>query len=91
MSETGHKAATFRLIAERDWGYNGASAGKTETGKMQMTPKWEEMVPAFVAMIENGDAKARAFAIGEITRAMRALDQFAEREKVRERFELESG
>ena len=58
---------------------------------LDMTPKWEELVPAFLAMIENGDARARAFAIGEITRAMRALDQFAEREKVRERFERESG
>ena len=59
--------------------------------RIDMTPTWEELVPTFVAMIENGDAKARAFAIGEITRAMRALDQFAKRERVREQFELESG
>lgn len=38
------------------------------------TPTWESLIPAFVAMIENGSGKSRAFAIEELTKLARHAD-----------------
>lgn len=50
----------------------------TDTSKkietIEYRPTWESLVSSFVMLIENGDAKGRAWAIEEITRMAKAAD-----------------
>ena len=41
---------------------------------INLTETWESLVPAFLALIENGNPKGRAWAIEEITRMAKAAD-----------------
>lgn len=41
---------------------------------IDVTPTWRGLVPAFVALIENGDAEGRAHAIKELYRMADAVD-----------------
>lgn len=43
--------------------------------RVDLTPTWASLVPAFVALIENGTAEGRAVAIAEIGRMAAALDE----------------
>jgi hypothetical protein len=42
---------------------------------INLTPTWEGLVPAFIALIENGTPEGRAMAIKEITRMAQIADQ----------------
>ena len=42
---------------------------------INLTPTWERLVPAFIALIENGTPEVRAMAIKEITRMAQIADQ----------------
>lgn len=42
--------------------------------RIDLTPSWEQLTPAFLALIESGSADGRAYAISEMRRAFRALD-----------------
>ena len=48
---------------------------------IDMTPKWVELLPAFIAMLESGTPESRGYAMRELSRALQALDEFIEREK----------
>lgn len=42
---------------------------------LNLTPTWEGLVPAFIALIENGTTEGRSTAITEITRMAQIADQ----------------
>lgn len=42
---------------------------------IDVTPTWEGLVPAFLALIENGNAEGRATAVAELTRMAKAADK----------------
>ena len=42
---------------------------------LNITPTWEGLVPAFLALIEEGTAEGRAMAIKELTRMAQIADQ----------------
>lgn len=50
---------------------------------INMTPKWADLLPAFLAMIEDGTPEARTFAVKELERALTALDTIIEQEKAK--------
>lgn len=41
---------------------------------IKFTPTWESSMPALIMLIENGDAKGKAFARDELMRLARAAD-----------------
>lgn len=51
---------------------------------IDITPTWENLVPAFLALIENGDAKGRETAIAEITRMAKVADMHVAASKAAE-------
>lgn len=62
---------------------------------IDVTPTWEGLVPAFLALIENGTPEGRAMAVKEITRMAQIADHAvaeakrmdAERKAERERLD----
>jgi hypothetical protein len=46
------------------------------TTTIDVTPLWEEIVPALVLILENGTASGREIAIAEITRMAQLADKY---------------
>jgi hypothetical protein len=46
----------------------------TEPKTINITPSWQGLVPAFLALIEDGTAEGRNFAVSEIARMAKVAD-----------------
>jgi 2-methylcitrate dehydratase PrpD len=47
---------------------------KTEAGIIDLTPTWAGVLPALLAVIENGSESGRAAALSELRRMAKAAD-----------------
>lgn len=57
------------------------SSKKKFIGYIDVTPTWASMVPAIIALIENGNAQGRATAIGELNRMADLADKYVAQSK----------
>jgi hypothetical protein len=53
----------------------------TRRKTVDVTPSWENIVPALIALIESGSETAKAAGVIELTRMAQIADRYVETEK----------